>query len=81
MDTAISIAVRGLQAASLRLNSAATNIVTMRSGSAGPTASAPDADLPAQVVTMIQAKAEFAANVAVVKTSDRMARSLLDVIA
>lgn len=81
MDTTFSIAVRGLQQASLRLNAAATNIVTMRSSSAGQTVSAPDADLPAQVVTMIQAKAEFAANVAVIKASDRMYRSLLDVIA
>jgi hypothetical protein len=37
-------------------------------------------DLPAQFVAMIEARAAFGADIAVVKVADRMTKSLLDIL-
>jgi flagellar basal body rod protein FlgC len=76
MDSILTIAVRGMEAASLRARAAATNIATAQAKS-----SPAEANLPAQIVSMTEAEIAFAANVAVYKSATRMFARLLDVIA
>ena len=67
---ASSIAAGGLAAATARFEQSAQR-----------TAQAPLENLATEMVERIEAKAEFSANIAVLKTADDMAGTLLDMFA
>lgn len=66
---AISIAQVGLTRATDRLTASAQRPV------------GPDADLGREVVEQVQAKTDFKANLAVIRTADEMTGTLLDMLA
>lgn len=66
---ALSIATAGLTRATDRFTASAIRTV------------APDADLGREVVEQVQAKTDFKANLAVIRTADEMAGTLLDMLA
>jgi flagellar hook protein FlgE len=74
MMSAARYGVAGMTDATRRFESAASNIAR---------ASVPEAnvDLPAAIVELSQSKHAFAANAAVVRTADEMAKEMLDIIA
>lgn len=96
MASISSIAISGMNAAQVTLNSSAHNIANMNTAgfrrqevaqtaqagggvsSALTTASAEGAAPETDVITQLQAKNSFLANLAVFKTSDKMAGALLD---
>ena len=67
---ASSIAAGGIAAATARFEQSAIR-----------TAQAPLDDLETEMVERIEAKAEFSANIAVLRTADDMAGALLDILA
>ena len=67
---ASSIAAGGLAAAAARFEQSAQR-----------TAQAPLDNLEAEMVQRIEAKTEFSANIAVLRTADDMAGALLDILA
>jgi flagellar basal body rod protein FlgC len=69
MDPIISTALAGLNASTARLSASASRTVS------------PDADYVSERVEQIEASESFKANVAVLKTADRMQRTLLDMLA
>ncbi|HEX5378603.1 MAG TPA: flagellar basal body rod C-terminal domain-containing protein [Phenylobacterium sp.] len=70
----IATAQYGLFAATRRFEASAER--TARLGDSGF-----DVDYGSEVVEQVQAKHEFSANLAVIRTADDMARSLLDILA
>jgi flagellar hook protein FlgE len=74
MLIAARFGVAGMTAATRRFESAAAEVAR----SSLPEA---NADLPGAVVETIQSKHAFAANAAVVRTADEMAKQMLDIIA
>jgi flagellar hook protein FlgE len=70
----IATAQYGLFAATRRFEASAQRTAQM--GDTGF-----DVDYGAEVVEQVQAKHEFSANLAVIRTADDMAQSLLDIIA
>lgn len=75
-----SIAIQGLDQASAQLDAAAANIAT---AGAGPPdgATLDTVDLCTQIVPLISAQTLFAANLATLKTTDQMQKSLIDITA
>ena len=70
----IATAAYGMFAASQRFDASAQRV-------AGLGASDSDVDLGAEVTSQVEAKSAFTANVAVIKTADKMQQSLLDILA
>jgi flagellar basal body rod protein FlgG len=69
MDVAATTALRGIEQAQNRVDTAARHIAT---------AGAADAvDLSTEAVALIQARDDFGANIAVLKTADDLQKSLL----
>ena len=78
MEPITSIALRGLEAASNRVNGAARNIATI----GNPEGSGGDiVDISAYMVALIEAQVMFAANVKAVKAANEMSGNLLDLLA
>ena len=75
MISATSISSAGLAAASQRFESTATRVAEI--GTSLP--SAAQVDLSSTAVQLIEDKAAFAANAAVVRASDAMERTVLDI--
>jgi len=70
----IATAAYGMFAASQRFDASAQRV-------AGMGASDSDVDLAQEATTQVEAKTAFTANVAVLKTADKMQQSLLDILA
>jgi flagellar basal body rod protein FlgC len=76
MSVTATIAISGMNAASLRLQVAAGNIANSDGIGASP-----NIDLNAQVMNLLEARVSFAANAAVGRADARMTASLLDILA
>lgn len=74
MGSALAIAASGITAATARFGTAAGQLVR------ATTSNAPS-DTAKPVVDMIEARTDFAANVAVFKAGDKMMGTLLDILA
>jgi flagellar basal body rod protein FlgC len=74
MNSAMSIAASGAAAAANRFSTAASNLVR------ATTSDAPS-DTAQPIVDMIESRAAFTANLAVLKAADKMSKSLLDIVA
>jgi flagellar basal body rod protein FlgC len=70
----IATAAYGMFAASQRFDASAQRV-------AGMGAADSDIDLGQEATTQVEAKTAFTANVAVLKTADKMQQSLLDILA
>jgi len=73
----ISIARGGLMAASARFEASASR--TARMGAADPAGDGSGGDYAQEVVTQIEAKHQFSANLGVIRIADQMWRALLDI--
>jgi hypothetical protein len=75
-----SIVIQGLDQAAAQLDAAAANIAT---AGAGPPdgANLDTVDLSTQMVALMSAQTLFAANLATLKTTDQMQKSLIDITA
>jgi flagellar hook protein FlgE len=73
---ASATALQGLQQADAQLNTAAAKIVD--AGAASPTAAEDAVNLSEEMVAMIAAQAQFAANLATLKTADQTEQSLVN---
>ncbi len=69
MNSIVSIATAGLNASTARFDASAKRV-----------AQDPHADLPAELVTQKTASLDFEANIAVMKTANKMAKSVLDIL-
>jgi len=75
-----AIALQGLQQAEIQLEAAASRISS--AGAASPDGSNLDVvDLSAQMVALMSAQTQFAANLATLKTADQMQKALVDITA
>ena len=70
----IATAAYGMFAASQRFDASASRVASM--GAPGS-----QLDLASEATDMVEAKTAFAANVAVLKTADKMQQSVLDILA
>jgi flagellar basal body rod protein FlgC len=70
MNGIMTIALSGIHTATDRFAASANRVV-----------GDPRADLPAEIVEEKLAATQFKANVAVIRTADRMMKSLLDILA
>ena len=77
MDT-LAIALQGLEQANVQLNTAAARIAGAGAESFNG-ANLDVVDLSAEVVALMSAHNQFAANLATLKTADRMQKSLIDI--
>ena len=74
-----SIALQGLQQADAQLNAAASAIANAGNGASG--AGVDVVSLSEEMVALMSAQTQFAANLDTLKTADQMQQSLLDVTA
>jgi flagellar basal body rod protein FlgC len=74
MSEPMSIATSGAAAAANRFSVAASNLVRA-------TTSDSPSDTAKPIVDMIESRAAFTANLAVLKAADKMSKSLLDIVA
>lgn len=70
MNGIMGTALTGLRASTARFEESASRVVSDK-----------NADLAVELTTQKMAAADFQANLAVVKTADRMMKSLLDILA
>ena len=70
MSDAITTALSGLQSATQRFEASAKRVVSDK-----------NADLPTELVAQKIAAFDFQANLAVIKTADRMMKKALDILA
>jgi flagellar basal body rod protein FlgG len=75
-----AIALQGLQQAVGRLNDAAQTIATYPA-TVSDGANVDTVDLSAEIVALMQAQTQFAANIDVLKTADAIQQKIFDVIA
>jgi len=75
-----AIALQGLQQAEAQLDQAATSIASF--GAASPEGAGLDTvDLSAEVVALLSARTQSAANLSTLKTADEMQKAVIDLMA
>ena len=84
IGSAVSNSLAGLQRAERQLSDAASKIATgLRSSDPASTGSTeapkPEVDLTVEALQLIEAKTSFSANAAVLETTDKLTRKILDI--